>query len=305
MFYKLGKELFRLFINFLQGIRLVLVFLSFAVILFWLMQLGGATYLAPVTPFFDSIKDFTHLFYSRIVVIDGINVDFSFLVAAILMLSIMVILKFVVEYVEILEKKYDSIYKYFKKKTEELFNADLKQQYLLSEHKNNKLLILVSFDVKNLNKDSFFHKDVNVGLEEKQKEILLAFSESLEKEFDYQKKFLNDGLLMYFNNFNNSDKIIFSIEETVRNLKIKYIAERWQLEFIAGIEVYASDREVITRIKNLIMLIRLKLYGKILCLGSFKQRYLLQKRPKYTVEGNGIYTINDKEEEVFCIRKLK
>lgn len=301
----------------MQIVRLVLVFLSFAVILFWLFQLGGATFLAPVTPFFESIKGITHFFYNRTTVVAGVDVDFSFLIATIFMMTMVLVLKFVVEYVEMCERKYDKIYMYFKKKAEDLFNIGLEKQHLMSEYKNNKFMLLVSFEVKNLAKDSFFDKDSGVGEVEKQKEVLIAFLNSFDVGIGYQKKLIelgqvdgqnssqNGSILLSFNDINEVDKVISCIEENIVRLKRKYIAEKWQIASLIGIEVYAEEKEVMLKILNLKKLIKLKLYDKILCLGNFKQRYLLQNKPKYMAEGKGIYTINDKEEEVFCIEKIK
>lgn len=305
MFYKLGKRIFRFFIDLIQFIRLVLVFLSFAIILFWLLQLGGATFLGPVTPFFESIKSTTHLFYNRMVAIDGMAVDFSYLIATFVIMAIIWGLKFLVEYIEMFENKYDNIYRYLKQKAEDLFNLGLEKQYLLSEYKNNKLLLLVNFDAKNLLKDSFYHNDVSVGVGEQQKKILMEFSENLGENFHCQKKFLNDGLLIYISSLGDVDKIILCIETILKRLRQKYLAEKWQIDSLVCVEVYANENEVIPKIRNLIMLIRLGLRNKMVCLASFKQRYLLQKKPKYTVEANGVYTINDTEEDVYCLKYQK
>ena len=305
MYYNLGKKIFRFFIDLIQFVRLILVFLSFAVIIFWLFQLGGATFIQPVTPFFESIKSVIHIIYRRTVVIDGLEVDFSYLVATIIMMFSVLGLKFVVEQIEKVEKKYDSIYRYLKKKNEDLFNLNLQQQYIFNEKQNNKLLLLVNFEAKNLLQDSFFTRDINVGVDEMQKQILMEFANMMEKQSVFENKYLNDGLLFYFKSFGDIDKIVSDIEKVAAELRHKYIADKWQVAYHIGVEVYAKETDVISKTKNLIMLIRLGLPDKILCLSSFKQRYQLKENKKFKLEGCGVYTINETEEEAFCIKKLR
>jgi len=283
-------------------IQVVLIFLSFFIILYWLFDLGKATWITPFAPFFDSIKAFVHTFYQRTVTVDEATVDFSFLIATFIALLIVWSLKYLIELIKNVEKNYDKIHRAIKKKTEDVLNMTLEQEYIMSEYKNNKFLLLINFSALNMLKDSFFHKDTNVGLEEKQKEVLLLFADELGKKLEFQKKFLNDGLLLYFNSFNDIDKILSMVEELVLNLRRKYYAEKWQVNSAISVDVYAKDMEVLTKIKNLIMLVRLGTKDRIICLSTFKQRYSINKTQKYRLETQGIYAINDIEENVFVLK---
>lgn len=302
MFYNLGKKIFKILINFLHFIQVVLIFLSFFIILYWLFELGKAPFIAPFTPFFDSIKNFVHIFYQRTVTVDQATVDFSFLIATFIALIIVAGLKYLIEFTKDAEKKYDKIHNAIKKRTEDLLNITLEQEYLMTEYKNNKFLLLIQFSALNMAKDSFFHKDSNVGLEEKQKEALLSLADELGKELEFQRKFLNDGLLLYFDSFKNVDKTLSTIEKIVLNLKRKYHAERWQINSIISIDTYAHDNEVLNKIRSLIMLVRLGIKDKIVCMSTFKQRYSINKTQKYQIETQGVYIISDIEENVFVLR---
>lgn len=302
MFYKIGKVLFRFVLNFVNFLRLLLVFWAFFTIVYWLFQLGGNPFVTQFAPFFEPIKDFIHIFYTRVATIDKVSIDFSFLLAAILMFLIVWGLKFVVEYIELAERKYDSIYRYIKNKAEELFNLNLETQYLSMENKNNKLLFLIKFSANNAAKDSFFNRDVQVGVEEKEKEILLAFLKSLDISATMQKRFLNEGVLLYFEDFNDVDRILSSLKANVMNLQRIYAEQKWMLNVLMSVEAYAENKDIEAKLKNLIMLNSLNQPGQILCSGAFKQRYSLVHNPKLVVEDQGFYKMAKGGEEVYAIK---
>lgn len=305
MFYKLGKKLFEFLVNFLKFIQVCLIFLSFATILYWLMQLGGATFLAPVAPFFEGLKEFTHLFYTRTISVDGATIDFSFLIDAFAFLLIVFGLKFIIEDVQIVEDKYDSVYSAIKRKAEQLFNVGLEQQYIMHEHRNNKFLLYVQFKAVNIAKDSFFHRDVNVGVEEKQQEVLAQFVKVLGENFQFQKRFMGEGFLFYFPNFNEIDKVVLGVDRLIKEQRKKHLEERWQIISYMSLEPYSDEKEIPEKVKNMLSLAKLGDADEIVALGTLRQRYSLVKNPKCSIEGKGVYQVQYGEEEVFCIKILK
>jgi len=300
LFNKLAKKIFNLLINFVKFIQVTLVFLSFFIVLYWLLQIAGATFIDIVAPFFEGIKAFIHTFYNRTVQIDQVSIDFSFLLATFIILLIAQLLKFLVEGIEFLEKKYDSIYKFFKNKAEKLFNISLEQQYKFQEQKNNKFLLLIQFSLIDSTKDKFFDKDLVTGVEEKQKEVLQKFLEIFGKDLKFQTEFLKEGLLLCFNDFENIEKALSEFGNCIKILKKKCIEEHWQVTYVAGIDVYANNGEILPKVKRMIMLLKLHLKDKIACFPTFKQRYLLINNPKYKIEGQGTYKIEDCE-DVFAL----
>lgn len=283
--------------------QIALIFLSFATIFYWLLQLGGATFIQPVAPFFESIKTLAHLFYNRTVSIGGSPlIDFSFLIATFVMLSIVWGLKLVIEFIQLTEKKYDSIHNALKKKSEQLFNVVLEQSYMAQESKNDKFLILISFCASNLKKDSFYTKEANIGIEEQQKKILTDFSQSFIEEIGCKKRNLQDAMLFYFDDVKEVDKIIICLETIIKILKHKYAYQQWQVDSIISIETYAEEKELPVKVQNLTTLMKLNLKNKIACLATFKQRYSLIKNPRYVIEEQGVYKISEGEEEVFCLK---
>lgn len=286
--------------------QIVLVFLAFATILYWLFQLGGANFIQPVSPFFESIKTFTHLFYQRTVSIGGSPmVDFSFLIDAIVMLLITWGLKPVIEYLQFAEKKYDKIYAFLKKKMENSFNTELEKNYIQQENKIDKFIILLNFEVKDLTKDPFYNRNASNDIEEKLKKVSTDFFQSFSEENKCDRRIMPEGMFLYFDNINDVDKTILNLENIIGYIKRKYISEQLQVNFIASIDAYSDKNEILTRIKKLINLNKLNLKDKITCLSTFKHRYSLIEHKKYSIEGQGIYKISEGEEEVFYLKSLR
>lgn len=304
MFYKLGKELFKLLINFLQFLRVVLVFMAFATTLYWIMQLAGATFFDFITMIFESLKAFIHSFYTRTVEINSIAIDFSFLLATFIMLGISWGLKYAVEALEQAEEKYDAINSVIKRESEKVFNLALEQQYLHEENKNNNVLILIKISALNLAKDSYFNKDVNVGVEEKQIEVVKELSEIIHSRIKCQKRSSKNELLISLKPFESVDDAIIELKTILKEIKNKYKQDKWQVSPLVAVETYAKEEEAGEKLSNLKKLVKLGMNDEIACLSTFKQRYSLLKNPKHTIEGKGLYTINDKEETVFCVEKI-
>lgn len=303
MFYSLGKKIFYLIINFVRFVQVTLVFLAFFVTLYWIFQIAGATFLTPVAPFFESIKSSVHVFYNRTVAIDRVSIDFSFLLASFVYLIIAHLLKFLAEWLEKVEKQFDAMHEYLRQRVENIFNKNLENQYVAQEKLNSKFLMIVQFNLKNLEKDKFFHHDLNEGMDEKQKEVLKDFSEIFGKEFVTKKDFINEGLLLYLSNFENMERLVSEFAKSMSTIQQKYSQQRWQVNYIAAIDVYAAISEVPIKFKKLIMLMNIGLKNKIACLSTFKQRYLIETNPVYKVEEYGTYKLYDYE-DIYVIENL-
>lgn len=303
MFYDVGKKIFYLLINSVRFVQVTLVFLAFFVTLYWIFQIAGATFLTPVEPFFESIKSTVHIFYNRTVAIDQVSIDFSFLLASFVCLLIAHLLKFLAEWLERVEQKYDEVHEYLKQQAENIFNKKLERQYVAQEKLNSKFVMIVQFDLKNLSRDKFFHHDLNEGMEEKQKEVLRDFSEIFGKEFVTKKDFINEGLLLYLSNFENMERLVCEFAKSISIIQQKYKEQNWQVNYISAIDVYATVGEVTKKFKKLIMLMNLGLKNKIACLSTFKQRYLIEKNPVYKVEAYGTYKLYDYE-DIYVIENL-
>ena len=280
--------------------QIFLVFLSFATILYWILQIAQVSFITPVAPFFEAIKEITHIFYKRVVTIDEVSLDFSFLIVTFVMLLLVAGIKFIIEELEVLEKKYDNLFYRARKKEEDLFNAALAQENLIGEYKNNKILILINFSLKNLSKNKLFDRDFNEGIEEKQRELL----EEAFKDFDvkYERKLLNEGVLLILNAFDNVDGVISYTEHFIKELKYKYYQEKWQVKYLFSLDVFADKNEVISKARDLVLINKVDLQDEIICTSAFKQRYLLIKKPKYNIEDKGNFSINEETKEL-CVLK--
>lgn len=301
MFYKIGKDIFHFLIDFLHFIQVTLVFLAFFTTLYWLLQIAGVGWTAAFSPFFEPIKDLVHLFYTRKVTTDGTSVDFAFLIGSFAMLFVSWGLKFIVDFIKTVEEKYDLIHRELKDKAEKNFNKDLERNYIGIEHKNKKILILMSFSAKNLAKDVFYNRDVEVGADEKQKIALNDFCNNLAQTVTFQKRMLEEKVLLYFDKFDDIDKILDAINTNLDSIRTQLKSEKWQLNYCLAIDTYSGEKELSDKFNTLKLLLKLNLQNEIISLATFKQRYSLVKKAKYFIESKGVYKIHN-EEDVFCLK---
>lgn len=245
------------------------------------------------------------MFYNRTVVIDQATIDFSFLLACFIMIFLAWGIKFAVEYLELAENKYDTIYQNFKQKSEKLFNVTLEQEYHFEEKKNNKTSVLIRFNAINLAKDSHFSKDTHVGVEEMEREVLSELIQTLSQKLVFKKRVLDNAVFLYFDTFKNVETIIDNIENVTDEIKQKYLPKRWQISSCIAIETYSNDKDINEKNKNLLALIKLNLKNKIVCFATFKQRFSLLSEHKYELEQEGLYSINGSNEEVFYVKILR
>lgn len=295
------KKSFEIAKNIINLIRVALVFFTFFMILYWIFEIAKAPFIADFMPFFNSIKGFVHLFYTKTQTVDGVDVDFSFLVLGLTLLLISWLLKFVVEFIEELEDKYDDIYRAFKTKSQDIFNLNLERSYLTAENKNKNFAFLIRFTAKNLAKDSFYDYNTEDGAEDNKKRALEEFISEMAKSFAIEKRTYGDGAILFFNNIKTIDKILRQVDKNVEEIRASYKEKKWEVNYLASMETYAEESEVMEKCKTLIMLIKLNLKNEILCLSTFKSRYLLEKNQQFFLESKGTYKIN-REEDVFSIK---
>ena len=304
MLYEVGKKLFTILMNLLNLIRVLLVFLAFFTVLYWILNIAKVPSVEVFTPFFDSIKDFVHLYYNRTVQTDEVTVDFSFLIFSLVLLAIVWGLKYVVEFIQTLEGKYDIIYQKIKNQTEALFNINLQKSYVGMENKNKKFLVLVKFTASDAEGEMSYKAKPQEVLDQKQKEALEEFSKTYMSKTIVQKKIVENSLLLYFGDFEDIDHIILELSTNIDHLKQKYRRDKWILDSFVGIETYSEDKYIFDKYKKLKTVLKLNLKNELICLGTFRQRYLLVKNPHYILDCKGLYDICGDKEDVFDIRKI-
>lgn len=305
MFYKLGKKLFKFINNSLHFLQILLVFLSFFVILYWVLQMAQISFIQPFAPFFQAIKNIIHLFYHRLITIDDVTVDFSLLVAVFIFLFIVWFLKIFIDWFEFVEKEYDKFFSKLRKKEEAFLNKQLEEENVKRECNNNKFIILIKFYTSNLLLDSFYNRDVTEGVEEKEKEILSDFIKEIKEKIKCEERTIGKNLLLYFDDINDFDDIFSRIDKIILILKEKYRTQNWGLTALVCIDIYEDASKIPIKVKKLETLSQLDLADETVCLASFRQRYLLQKNSRYYIEGKGVYQIESSSEELFCLKSLR
>lgn len=306
MFRNLDKKFFRSLVDICEGARLTLIVLSFLIVLYWILQLWGAYFLEPITVFFESIKAFIHTFYQRTVVIDGKEIDFSFLVATFINLGVVWALKHIVESLKNIEKQYFSVKRSLQKKEEDAFNKQLEKEYINHEAQNNKILMLVKYNAIKIKKHELFRKEEIIESEQKEceKNALNDFTKLLLESFKCESNKLEDGVLFYFDKFDKINTIFSQIEQISSLIANKYFEDKWQVEALIAMDSYAKMTEIVLKAKKLKSILNLQLKSKIACLSSLKQRYAILSDKKYAFESQGIYKI-DENEEVFTLKPLE
>lgn len=302
---KIGTDIFKFILNFLHFSQIFLIFLSFFTIIYWVFELAQAEFIKPFSPFFGSIKDITHIFYSRIVHMDEVNIDFSYFVAALFFLICVGLLKFVIEYVEIAAEKYEKISETMRKKAEDNFNARLEKDYFKQATKENNFLLLIKFSVQNMNKDKFYDKNVDEGVEEKEKEVLFDFFEIVEEDLKCQKKLQENKILLFSNDFESVEQFMNTLQTILTNLKEKYLTEKWNIDFSIATDIYENKTEIPDKINKLTSISNLGFKNEIVCPSTFKGRYELLKIRKYSFLGKGSYQLAGLTEEIFCIKSSR
>ncbi len=302
MLYKIGKKLFEILRNILHFTQIVLILLCFFIVLYWILQIAGVQWIQPAAPFFEAIKNFTHIFYNRTSDITGVAIDFAFLISVIIILLIVWGLKPLIEQLEELEEKYDSAYKIIKKKVEDKFNADLEHHYIKTETQNNKYLILVKFNITDMTVDSFYTHEISKLTEQKTSEVMSDFTKSINKDLQCQNKILKDNILLYFNDIEKVEEVINKLKLILKELKTKYIQQNCKIQVFVAVETYAKANEIVPKVQKLIYMNKLELSDRIICLSSFKQRYSLLKEKNFTIEIEGAYKLGENEEEVSVIK---
>lgn len=281
------------------------MFLAFATVIYWILNIAKVPFADFFTPFFESIKSIVNIYYSRGVVIDQVTLDFSYLIASLSMIIVVWVFKFVVDFVEDVEKKYDSIHKALKNRQEIKFNQALEKERKKVEKQHNKFLILINFSAKNLSKDKFYSYDTETGCEAIEESAIRELWEALSKNVKFKEAFLETSLLLYFDNFDEIDSVICEINNQINKIKNEYSQKNWQLHYFVGIEVYSHVREIFSKVNGLRSLLNFKFVNEIVCFGTFDQKYLTAKVPKYYTEKRGVFKVGEEEEEVFAIKRIE
>lgn len=302
---KIGTGIFKFILNTLHFSQIFLIFLSLFTIIYWVFELAKAEFIKPLSPFFEGIKATTHIFYNRTVNTGEVSIDFSFFVAALFFLICVWLLKFAIDYVEIAAARYEKLSETLRKKAENDFNVKLEKEYLKQATKENNFLFLIKFYAQNMTKDKFYDKDVNEGVEEKEKEVLFDFFEIVEEDLTCQKKLQDNKILLFSNDFESIDQFINSLQNILINLKDKYLTEKWNIDFSIGTDIYQDKTEIPDKINKLMSISNLGFINEIVCPSTFKGRYELLKIQKYSFLGQGSYQLAGFNEEIFRIKSSR
>lgn len=284
--------------------QISLVFLSFLIIFYWILEIAKVQFADFIVQFFDLIKNSVHLFYTRTVTIDQITIDFSFLIAVLIFLVLVWLLNYCAEGLTLLEEKYDKLHRYIKGKNEESFNVKLERTNKGLDKKPKKILVLIKFSATDLSKDSFFVNDANHNSEEKEKEAVIELWEILTDSLKFKETFLEKTLLLYFQHFEEADNVLVQIENAIKEVKSEFLKNNWKLHHFVSIDVYSSESEIVLKAKKLKTLLNFNYEDAITCFATFGQKYSELRDTKHSMNVKGVYKIDEDEEEIFEIKPI-
>lgn len=298
--------------RFFEGIYRLLEFLQFALVLFvflmvfyWILEIVNVPFIVAFAPFFNSVKDFIHIFYDRVVVIQGASVDFSFVIFSFVLFAVVWALKQVKRFVEKVESVVEDAYSSIKRKEEELFNKELERQNVQRIKKQKKMLFLLRFSVLDVETQGTFEAKTQEEKNAFQKELMMNFAKRYVSKNIASKKVVEDYLLLYYDVFDDFDQIFSELTKYLTFFKTEARKDKWLLTYFIATDVYTEDAEVLEKYKKLRAMVKLNLKNDIVCTGEINQKYMLIENPKYVLECKGMYCLfkDSSNEEIFRLKR--
>lgn len=283
--------------------QIVLIVFSFLMLLYWILDLAGVKLPIFISTFFEGVKEFIHIFYRREVGITGEWIDFSYVLGVLICLGFVLIIKYVVEEVEHLDRITDRVNREVKQKAETVLNAELELESVAESYKVNRVIMMISFLVKNTESDKFFAPNPNIEQDTRDTniEITNRFYEYMKGLNEAKVQKLGSIVMIYDIGFSGIDEFLSKVESEVSRLRFEYGKRNWTVMLVSGLEAYASGVGIGEQIEKLQRLVKIEFKNKFSCLSTFRGRYLMERGGKYEIVSKGIYKIKG-EEEVYILK---
>lgn len=302
--YRFCSKLLQFILNILFVVQIALIILVFLTATYWFFDLIGSSSFSFFEPVASYISDLIRLFYDRDIEIGGMYIDGTLLMFDILALvTVFVIAKSKYYF----HKAIDNVYYLVsdrKKKIEDRFNAQLKQESDEMIKKYQKAALLVKFVARNLQIDAVWGGDSDKGVAEKQDEAFKIFYGALKSLPDCRFSMADDKLVVILEDFEKIDNLLYFVEQSVLRINENMKKKSWMINFYIGAEVYRSNANFNKEIyPNLEKLLSLKYQNEILCFGNFNIRYNIKSNQMYSISLKGKFDINDGSDVYTVIKK--
>lgn len=278
--------------------QFVLIALALLTMVDFILSLMGIKLPQYVQVVFDTIYKIQSLIYQPNLTV--IPVDFTLVVAAIEMMIfaglIVYILNFIIEFEHIL----DNVHKDGQKRFERSFNKKLEKNASKISFSFNYFAMFCTVDIEKIFAQYAFDEKV-ADVEAKKAEYIAKLKEELMQNFKVTYQQLEGGLLFFFEDIKECNKLFDKINEFNKNAK--ETLKLMKLKFILKSAVCVADKknkleEYLPKLKKIINIAQ---PDKIMVLGDFKDIYSNLSEKLYTISGLGEYNLNSETIDVYYI----
>lgn len=258
--------------NIIQTLSLICSFFIMMIVIYWLEVLVNAqwNWLNFIKPVLDFFLDFSDSIFPFSITIFGTVFDIKFITAAIVLICIMILLRFLSKWLSNLKYLYFDLHNTHKKSVEKQFNKQMKNEVISEEMKISKYMVLINTKLKK----KFNHEEINIDVNEhidKMNKLLLN-----KTGVKYEK--YNEGFLYKYENFNKIDNIL--------EVLFKILKSNSPLDYSICIQTEWNEKKL-DRLDNL------KFYGKIILCADTLLRYKCNKYHRYGTQNLGIFQISE------------
>ncbi len=301
---KLLKGLCKFILNILFAVQIALVILIFLTAAYWFFDLAEMSLFSFAEPIATAVINLVKHFYDKDVMVGGTYIDSSLLLFDILAGLLVFVITKIKYYINVAIERINFGIENCKKKIENNFNEELKENAENHIKSMNKAALMIKFSAKSMNVDNIWGDNAAAGVKEKNEEAIKILHMSI-KHITYCKFFPDyDKLIIIVNDFSKIDNVLFFVEQAIKRIKENMKAKKWVLTSYIGADCYNGradfDKDILPTLKQLTAL---ELKNDIVFLGNFSLRYNLLANPAYEALVKGSYEIHGGSEVYYLVKK--
>lgn len=299
--YKFIKKAFNATITGFKGLQFCLILIALLTMIDFILQLMTIKLPEQIQAFFDTLYQFQSNFYKPHFEI--IPVDFTLAVVAIELMIFAGLIVYIINFIIEFEQIYERVHQDGVRRYEARFNKNLEKKVEQIEKNNKQFTLYFTMKMEQVVDNFAIAEEKKVDIPTKMIEYRTLLRNTLLQNFKLTYSQLENGMLIYFKNFDDCNKIFDKIyefsaqtKEELKNFKIKF-----RLSCAVCIANRTTDKE--TYLPKLQKLISIALPNKIMALADFKNKYEMLKEKPYKISGLGEYSLNNEAIDVFTLEK--
>ena len=299
--YKFIKMSINATISAFKGLQFVLILMSLLTMIDFILQLMTIKLPEQIQIVFDTMYNFHSNFYKPNWAI--IPVDFTLAVVTIEMMILAGLIVYIINFIIEFEKIFDNVYKDGVRRYETKFNQNLEKNVERIEKNNKQFTLYFTMNMEQVVDNFTVIENQKVDIPTKLIEYRTLLRNTLLQNFKMTYSQLESGMLIYFEDFGDCNKIFDKIfefsaqtKEELKKLKIKF-----RLNSAVCIANRTTDKE--TYLPKLKKLISIALPNKIIALADFKNKYETLKEKSYKISELGEYSLNNEAIDVYTLEK--